>query len=146
MNSIHSPKSITQLQSAKIYVFFSSSLCFFPTLPQSQTLWVGWKQLMFGDKISDVFCLQISIKVQNAVFYHRLDARCSAISTHCRCNGLECCSLWLCWHPFCILHKGKQFAIYNYTPLILKVYSLAAELSLIKWQPSKPGVLFWRVS
>lgn len=88
--------------------FFHPLFVSFPLWPQSQTSWVGWKQLMFGDKISDVFCLQISIKVQNAVFYHRLDARCSAISTHCRCNGLECCSLWLCRHPFCMLHRENS--------------------------------------
>lgn len=52
-------------------------------------------------------CLQISIKeAQLSITASTPDVAC--ISTHCRCNGPECCSLRLHWHPSCAMQHQRK--------------------------------------
>lgn len=50
----------------------------------------------------------------------------ACISSHCRCNGPECCSSWLHWHPSCAMqHQRKNMRERercNYPPLSLSLY------------------------
>lgn len=72
-------------------------------------------------------CLQISVKkAQAALSITAQTPDVACISSHCRCNGPECCSLWLHWHPSCAMqHQRKNMRERercNYPPLSLSLY------------------------